>query len=216
LYISILLALALSHVSHLTDTTDVSCFVLDAMSHADLLARLRFVENKIRPLGAQELQASVSAFLDLRPDGYAIHQKSSLLAILEFTRAIDSSEDWEDNKDAEKRARYAPVFDFFSTSHDRQGWTMVQFNFTVGVRGSIFNVDRSEPLSFLSTLKVLGIASRVNLEKIRQAVAKRTFEAHDLMLLSYYAVKFSSSSRVDFSRVVGSSLALQHYTRLLS
>ena len=26
-------ALALSHVSHLTDTTDLSCFVLDAMSH---------------------------------------------------------------------------------------------------------------------------------------------------------------------------------------
>jgi hypothetical protein len=33
-------ALALSHVSHLTDTTDLSCFVLDAMSQADLLARL--------------------------------------------------------------------------------------------------------------------------------------------------------------------------------
>jgi hypothetical protein len=31
------------------------------------------------------------------------------LAILEFTRAIDSSEDWEEKKDAEKRSRYAPV-----------------------------------------------------------------------------------------------------------
>jgi hypothetical protein len=28
---------------------------------------------------------------DLRPDGYAIHQKSKRLAILEFTRAMDSS-----------------------------------------------------------------------------------------------------------------------------
>jgi hypothetical protein len=105
-------ALALSHVSHLTDTTDLSCFVLDAMSHEDLLARKSFsthkkVENKIRPLSAQELQAAVSAFLDLRPDGYAIHQKSKRLAILEFTIAMDSSEDLENKKDAEKRARFA-------------------------------------------------------------------------------------------------------------
>jgi hypothetical protein len=50
----------------------------------------------------------VSAFLDLRPDGYAVHQKSKRLAILEFTRAMDSSEDWELKKDAEKRKRYAP------------------------------------------------------------------------------------------------------------
>jgi len=57
----------------------------------------------------------------------------------------------------------------------------------------------TDPLSFVSTLKSLGISSRVNLEKIRKRVAKRTFEAHDLMLRSYYAVKFSSSSSVDFS-----------------
>jgi hypothetical protein len=93
-------ALTLSQVSHLTSTTDSSCFVLDSVSHADLLIRLRFsthklFENLIRPLSDQELQAFVSAFLDLRPDGYAIHQKSKRLAILEFTRTMDSSENWE-------------------------------------------------------------------------------------------------------------------------
>lgn len=55
-------------------------------------------------------------------------------------------------------------------------------------------MDRIEPLSFLSTLKALGITS---LEKIRKVVAKRTFETHDLMLRSYYAVKFSSSPQVE-------------------
>ena len=65
---------------------------------------------------------------------------------------------------------------------ERQGWTLLQFIFTVGVRGSISSVDRTEPLSFTSTLKALGIISRVNLEKIRKAVAKRTLEAHYLML----------------------------------
>jgi hypothetical protein len=46
--------------------------------------------------------------------------------------------------------------DFFNSLPENQGWTLLQFNFTVGVRGSISNVDRTEPLSFLSTLKALG------------------------------------------------------------
>jgi hypothetical protein len=63
------------------------------------------------------------------------------VAILEFTRAMDSSVDWEAKKDAEKRARYAPVLGFFNSLPENLGWTLMQFNFTVGVRGSISNVD---------------------------------------------------------------------------
>ena len=119
---------------------------------------------------------------------------------------MDSSDDWETKKDAEKRARYAPVLDFFNSLPEKQGWTLLQFNFTVGVRGS----DRTEPLSFLSTLKALGITSRVNLEKIRKATAKRAFEAHDLLLRSYYAAKSSPSpSRTDFSGILGNAFAFQ-------
>jgi hypothetical protein len=118
--------------------------------------RLRFsthklIEHWIQPLTAQELQVSVSAFLDLRPDGFALHQKSQRFAILEFTRAMDASEEWEEKKFAEKRSRYAPFW-------------------------------------ISSILKALDITSRVNLEKIRKMVTKRTFDAHDLMLRSYYAV----------------------------
>ncbi len=68
----------------------------------------------------------------------------------------------------------------------------------------------------MSTLKALGITSQTDVEKIQKVVAKRTFEAHDLMLRSYYSVKFSSSSQVDFSRLVGSSFAFQHCIRLLA
>jgi hypothetical protein len=35
----------------------------------------------------------------------------------------------------------------------------------------------------MSTLKALGITSQINLEKSRKVVAKRTFEAHDLMTM---------------------------------
>ena len=81
-----------------------------------------------------------------------------------------------------------------------------------GVRGSISNVDRTEPLSFLSTLRALGITSRANLEKIRKVTAKRAFEAHDLLLRSYYAAK-SSPPRTDFSGIMGNAFAFQHCLR---
>jgi hypothetical protein len=111
-------ALALSHARHSADVTDPSLLVLEPGSLADLLARLRFStytidEQKIRPLTAQELQANVSEFLDFRPDGYALHHESKHLAILEFTCAMDSSEDWEEKKDAEKGADTHP---FWSSS----------------------------------------------------------------------------------------------------
>ena len=94
---------------------------------------------------------------------------------------MDSSEDWETNKDAEKRARYAPVLDFFDSLPENQGWTLLQLNFIVGVRGSISNVDRTEPLSFLSTLKTLGITTvkqviRVSEATLRSAVRGRGYD----------------------------------------
>ena len=66
--------LALSHARHYADVTDPLLLVLEPGSRADLLVRLRFStctldEEEIRHLTAQELQANVSAFLDLRPDG---------------------------------------------------------------------------------------------------------------------------------------------------
>jgi hypothetical protein len=113
---------------HLRDPDDPSALILDTSSTTDLLDRLRFSSlilegDKIRRCSTQELQTSVSAFLDLRPDGYAVHQKSKRLAILEFTSAMDSSEDWELEKDAEKRNRYAPVMELFNSLPHRQGWS---------------------------------------------------------------------------------------------
>jgi len=202
---------ALSKVSHFTDGLDsFASGILDPANQADLMDRPRFsthklIENWIQPLTAQELPASVSAFWTCAPMVSrvccALHQKSQRFAILVFTRAMDSSEEREEKKFAGKRSRYAPVLDFFNSVQKTQGWTMIQtcfqFNFTVGVRGSISQVDCTTPLSFFSAPKALDITSRVNLEIIRKLVAKRNFEAHDLMLRSYYAVRFSSSSQVD-------------------
>ena len=125
---------------------------------------------------------------------------------------------WEVRKDAEKRRRYAPVLDFFNASHKRASWTMSQINFTVGVRGSISTADILERVgqwthSFVSSLERLGVSRKLDIERTRKAVAKRTFEAHDLMLRSYFAVKFSPSGQVDFSKIRTNSVALQHRIR---
>ena len=95
----------------------------------------------------------------------------------------------EGKKDAEKSSQCAPVLDFFNSLHEREGWTMIQLNFKVGVRSSISNVDCTEPLSFTCKLKALGITPRINLDRIRKVVANRTFEAHDRMLRSYYGLR---------------------------
>jgi hypothetical protein len=213
-------AAALSYASHFTDDKDPSFLALEPDSHADLLARLRFstytlTENKIRPLADLELKTTVFAFLDLRPDGTPSIRRVNAWQFLNLPEPWIPRRAGRKRKDAEKRSRYAPVLEFFNSLRERQGWSMIQFNIMVGVRGSISNVDCTEPLSFMSTLKALGIKSQINLEKIRKVVAKCIFEAHDLMLRSYYAVKFSSSYQFDFSCLVGSSFALQHCIWLL-
>jgi hypothetical protein len=38
--------------------------------------------------------------------------------------------------------------EFFNSLPEKQGWTLLQFNFTVGVRGSISTLDRTAPPGF--------------------------------------------------------------------
>ena len=69
---------------------------------------------------------------------------------------------------------------------------MSQVNFTVGVRGSISTIDfagRDDRWirSFTSSLRLLGVTRQADINRTCKLVAKRIFEAHDLMLRSYYA-----------------------------
>ena len=125
---------------------------------------------------------------------------------------------WEVRKDAEKRRRYASVLDFFSVSQKCASWKLSQIHFTVGVRGSVSTADILERVgqwthSFVSSLERLGVSHKSDIERTRKAVAKRTFEAHDLMLRSYFAVKFSPSGHVDFAKIRTNTVALQHRIR---
>ena len=66
-------------------------------------------------------------------------------------------------------------------------WEASQINFTVGVRGTI----RKD--TFFSKLSNLGVSAGKHPKK----VGRRTLEMHDLLLKSYYQVKFNPSTEQD-------------------
>ena len=121
---------------HLRDPDDPSALILDTSSTTDLLDRLRFSSlifegEKIRRCSTQELQISVSAFLDLRPDGFPFTRRVSGWQFLN-SLGLWIHRTTGNFRKTLKRKRYAPVLEFFNSLPDRQGWSLLQFNFTSG------------------------------------------------------------------------------------
>ena len=142
--------------------------------------------------GSPSSDTDVKAFLDKRPDGVAFDESAKKVCLLEFTRAMDAREDWEERKDTEKTKRYAQILAFINDpSQGNSRWEATQTNFTVGVRGTI----RRD--TFFSKLSSLGVNDFKNREDIRKRVGRRTLEMHDLLLKSYYQVKFNPSAEQD-------------------
>ena len=56
----------------------------------------------------------IKAFLDKRPDGVAFDETTKKVCFLEFTRAMDAREDWEERKDLKKSKRYSLILAFFN------------------------------------------------------------------------------------------------------
>ena len=105
--------------AHLADKEDSSVFNVPETDSQEMTAMLRFTSlhlegSVLRQKNQRETEDAVQAFLQLRPDGYAINSKSKQIFLLEFTRAMDTDPHWEEHKDAEKTRRYAPVLDFFN------------------------------------------------------------------------------------------------------
>jgi len=90
----------------------------------------------------------------VRLNGVAFNKKAKVCAFLEITRPMDSRDgvseqrdwytgsdwtlDWAQNKDLEKNARYASHLEFVWWASNQKGdpWTIAQYDFTVGIRGS--------------------------------------------------------------------------------
>ena len=150
------------------------------------------IERFLERTGSPSNDTDVKAFLDKRPDGVAFDETKKKVCLLEFTRAMDAREEWEERKERDKTKRYAQILTFINdSSQGGPKWEASQINFTVGVRGTI----RKD--TFFSKLSNLGVSEQKNRESIRKKVGRRTLEMHDLLLKSYYQVKFNPSTEQD-------------------
>jgi hypothetical protein len=168
--------------------------VKDILAHigrdmATIQSKIRlFLEQR----GSPSNDTDIKVFLDKRPDGVAFDETTKKVCLLEFTRAMDAREDWEERKDLEKSKRYSQILAFINDQAQGSArWEATQINFTVGVRGTI----RQD--TFCSKLSILGVTDSKNREDIRKKVGRRTLEMHDLLLKSYYQVKFNPVTEQD-------------------
>ena len=107
--------------------------------------------------------ADIDTFIALRPAGLAFDMEEKLCVFLEYTRAMDTNEDWEEKKELEKNDRYSSLLGFINhLSHrEKSGWKASQNNFTTGVRGCLHTNQ------FLTRLQSFGVKNGNTREAIR-------------------------------------------------
>jgi len=68
--------------------------------------------------------SDIDTFIARRPDGLAFDKEKKLCIFLEYTRAMDTNEDWAEKKEQEKNDRYSSHLGFINLlSHqERSGW----------------------------------------------------------------------------------------------
>ena len=100
--------------------------------------------------------ADIDTFIARRPDGLVFDKEEKLCVFLEYTRAMDTNQDWAEKKEQEKNDRYSSHLGFINhLSHrEKSGWKASQTNFTTGVRGSLHTNQ------FLTRLESLGVRNK--------------------------------------------------------
>ena len=162
------------------------------------------VDNFLRAQGLNPSTQDVADFLNKRPDGVAFRRPvgaQKQLRILEFTRASDACDGWQEKKEAEKNLRYCQHVQFIS---ELTSWHVEQINFTVGIRGQLHST------SFKRRLFSLGVETDKAQESIRKLTVRRTLEAHELMLRCYFCAKYSNTqdwSNLSFLQSATTSIA---------
>jgi len=76
--------------------------------------------------------ADIDTSIARRPDGLAFDKEEKLCVFLEYTRAMDTNEDWAERKEQEKNDRYSSLLGFINhLSHrEKSGWKASQTNST--------------------------------------------------------------------------------------
>jgi len=123
-------------------------------------------------------ETDIGTFIARRPDGLAFDKKKKLCIFLEYTRAMDTNEDWAEKKEQEKNDKYSSHLGFINhlSNRDKSGWKASQTNFTTGVRGSLHTNQ------FLTRLESLGVKNKNTQEALRNRTVQKTFSIADMIL----------------------------------
>jgi len=108
---------------------------------------------------------------------------------MEYTRAMDTKEDWAERKEQGKNDRYGPLIGFINHLSHREkcGWKASQTNFTTGVRGSLHTNQ------FLTRLESLGVKNSNTREAIRNRTVQKTLSMSD-MILKFFFIALNSKT----------------------
>jgi len=64
--------------------------------------------------------ADIDTFIARRPDGLAFDKEEKFCVLLEYTRAMDTNEDWAEKKEQEKNDRYSSLLGFINHLSHRE------------------------------------------------------------------------------------------------
>jgi len=131
----------------------------------------------------------IDTFIARRQDGLVFDKEEKLCVFLEYTRAMDTNEDWAKMKEQEKNERYSSHLCFINhLSHrGKSGWKASQTNFTTGVRGSLHTNQ------FLTRLESLGVENINTREAIRNRTVQKTLSMSD-MILKFFFIALNSKT----------------------
>jgi len=133
----------------------------------------------------------IDTFIAQRPNSLAFDKGKKLCVFLEYTRAMDTNEDWAEKKEQEKNDRYSSHLGFINhLSHrEKSGWKASQTNFKTGVRGSLHTNQ------FLTTLESLGVKNTNTREAIRNRTVQKTraLPMSD-MILKFFFIALNSKT----------------------
>ena len=131
----------------------------------------------------------IDTFIARRPDGLAFDKEKKLCVFLEYTRAMDTNEDWAEKKEQEKNERYNSHLGFINhlSNREKSGWKASQTNFTTGVRDSLHTNQ------FLTRLELLGAKNKSTREAIRNRTVQKTHSMSD-MILKFFFIALNSKT----------------------
>jgi len=132
-------------------------------------------------------EGDLETFISCRPDGLALDKKQKSCVFLEYTRAMDTNEDWATKEEQKKDDRYSSHLGFINhlSRREKSGWQATQINFTTGVRGSL-HMNQC-----LNRLETLGVKNQNMREAIRNRTVQKTLSMSD-MILKFFFIALNS------------------------